>query len=192
MATVRHLGLFPWCVNSETSFFKGEELKTVAVPMWWRVKRWDFSLSIPTLGSMDEILDVSNQTGTVAPPNYQTEADLVCGSFDHVFTLGQLIPFYSAPHINIGPRFELEIDTGGETNPLSSTFYVGFSEMGTVQIIIGGANINTTRAMYSNDVGGYSAFAVFQAVEYWPYDPGDGLGPIYDSATGAQLRPFPN
>jgi hypothetical protein len=29
------------------------------------------------------------------------------------------------------------------------------------------------------------------ATEYWPYDPEDGLGPIYDSATGAQLRPFP-
>jgi hypothetical protein len=30
------------------------------------------------------------------------------------------------------------------------------------------------------------------ASEYWPYDPGDGLGPIYDSATGAQLRGFPS
>lgn len=28
------------------------------------------------------------------------------------------------------------------------------------------------------------------AEEWWPYDPGDGLGPIYDSATGAQLRDF--
>jgi hypothetical protein len=28
--------------------------------------------------------------------------------------------------------------------------------------------------------------------EYWPYDPGDGGGPIYDSATGEQLRPFPS
>jgi hypothetical protein len=27
--------------------------------------------------------------------------------------------------------------------------------------------------------------------EYWPYDPGDGGGPIYDSVTGAQLRGFP-
>ena len=25
---------------------------------------------------------------------------------------------------------------------------------------------------------------------YWPYDPNDDLGPIYDSATGAQLRAF--
>jgi hypothetical protein len=27
--------------------------------------------------------------------------------------------------------------------------------------------------------------------EYWPYDPNDGLGPIYDSTTGEQLRAFP-
>jgi hypothetical protein len=26
---------------------------------------------------------------------------------------------------------------------------------------------------------------------YWPYDPGDGEGPIYDSTTGEQLRAFP-
>ena len=31
----------------------------------------------------------------------------------------------------------------------------------------------------------------FRAIEYWPYDPNDGLGPIYDSTTGEQLRPFP-
>lgn len=29
------------------------------------------------------------------------------------------------------------------------------------------------------------------AEEFWPYDPGDGGGPIYDSTTGAQLRAFP-
>jgi hypothetical protein len=31
-----------------------------------------------------------------------------------------------------------------------------------------------------------------QPIEYYEYDPGDGLGPIYDSATGAQLRAFPS
>lgn len=32
---------------------------------------------------------------------------------------------------------------------------------------------------------------VAEAVEYWPYDPEDGGGPIYDTVTGAQLRAFP-
>lgn len=27
-----------------------------------------------------------------------------------------------------------------------------------------------------------------EAAEYWPYDPGDGCGPIYDSQTGEELR----
>jgi hypothetical protein len=36
-----------------------------------------------------------------------------------------------------------------------------------------------------------SVIVDFSAQEYWPYDPEDGLGPIYDSATGAQLRDFP-
>lgn len=31
-----------------------------------------------------------------------------------------------------------------------------------------------------------------EAIEYWTYDPEDGLGPIYDKDTGAQIRPFPN
>ena len=31
-----------------------------------------------------------------------------------------------------------------------------------------------------------------EATEYWPYNPNDGLGPIYNASTGAQLRPFPN
>jgi hypothetical protein len=30
----------------------------------------------------------------------------------------------------------------------------------------------------------------FEVTEYWPYDPNDGDGPIYDSSTGARLRVF--
>lgn len=37
-----------------------------------------------------------------------------------------------------------------------------------------------------------TASVEISAVEYWPYDPGDGGGPIYNSTTGAQLRGFPN
>lgn len=41
--------------------------------------------------------------------------------------------------------------------------------------------------------GGDEASGIIQiaASEYWPYDPGDSLGPIYDKDTGRQLRPFP-
>jgi hypothetical protein len=33
--------------------------------------------------------------------------------------------------------------------------------------------------------------ADLEPAEYWPYDPDDGLGPIYNKDTGAQLRAFP-
>jgi hypothetical protein len=33
---------------------------------------------------------------------------------------------------------------------------------------------------------------IITPAEYWPYDPGDGGGPIYNSTTGAQLRGFPS
>jgi hypothetical protein len=32
---------------------------------------------------------------------------------------------------------------------------------------------------------------LIEAAEYWPYDPLDGGGPIYDSITGEQIRDFP-
>jgi hypothetical protein len=37
----------------------------------------------------------------------------------------------------------------------------------------------------------YSGTVEVKPQEYWPYDPKDGLGPIYDSETGEQLRGFP-
>ena len=36
-----------------------------------------------------------------------------------------------------------------------------------------------------------SVFASLEAIEYWPYDPLDGDGPIYDTSSGAQIRNFP-
>lgn len=31
---------------------------------------------------------------------------------------------------------------------------------------------------------------IMEPIEFWPYNPGDGGGPIYDKTTGSQLRPF--
>jgi hypothetical protein len=45
-------------------------------------------------------------------------------------------------------------------------------------------------SIFTPDTATFNSFT-WSATEYWPYDPGDGFGPIYDSATGAQLRPFP-
>jgi len=55
-----------------------------------------------------------------------------------------------------------------------------------------------TRLTIDADGGRASAAAsasfgtiLVEPIEYWPYDPGDGGGPVWDSSTGAQLRdPF--
>jgi hypothetical protein len=49
-------------------------------------------------------------------------------------------------------------------------------------------NSRSTVAGFANNL---SISVDLEATEYWPYDPGDGGGPIYDSATGVQLRAFP-
>lgn len=49
--------------------------------------------------------------------------------------------------------------------------------------------------LYAYNTRGSTTLSVassLDAIEYWPYDPNDGLGPIYDSATGVQLRAFPS
>jgi hypothetical protein len=40
------------------------------------------------------------------------------------------------------------------------------------------------------NVDGFTGITI-KPKSYWPYDPNDGGGPIYNSVTGAQLRPFP-
>jgi hypothetical protein len=37
-----------------------------------------------------------------------------------------------------------------------------------------------------------AGFFTISPSEYWPYDPEDGGGPIYNKDTGQQLRPFPS
>jgi hypothetical protein len=44
--------------------------------------------------------------------------------------------------------------------------------------------------IFSSGFGAFSAS--IEANEYWPYDPEDGGGPIYDTLTGEQLRDFPD
>jgi hypothetical protein len=68
-------------------------------------------------------------------------------------------------------------------------------ERGEGRVVTGGqlelldvvSDFSFTQPDYFVGVGGLT----IKAVEYWPYDPGDGGGPIYDTETGAQIRPMP-
>lgn len=219
MASVRHLGLFPWCVNQETSYFKGDDLRTKAVPIWWRVKKWllsveaEYLVYTQTVSFSDtDIFDVSELPilSFVPEKTFGTEADLVCANVlqsnepfpvfnvetnliemvtsvrlpaDHVFgtDAGPMVDSF----VKIGPHFEC-------------FFYADEGFTITTQAVapaVGSINVsaqatNFTAPLYSGDDVQYFN-AALTATEFWPYDPGDGGGPVYDSATGAPLRAFP-
>ena len=219
MATVRHLGLFPWCVPvgqaamyarlSERSGFdysstppqptggggiwpislSGDQL----LLLWWRVK---------TLRHTN--IDGTQRTMQVVP-NANSEKDLVCfGDFpvvpeisgdDHLLFIDWDYTYFDTNiqrfWMAIGLVFYLlDEDTGTQ-----QVGQFSYGEQGGIIDAIFGGNIDFLGTPfplgYLPDPGTSFAAGTISVEEYWPYDPGDGLGPIYDSATGAQLRPFP-
>jgi hypothetical protein len=75
--------------------------------------------------------------------------------------------------------------------------YASPGQVGQARLQIGSVGYDESFPVYGHAFDGGAASAagsfnhVVSAEEYWPYDPEDGGGPIYDSVTGAQLRDFP-
>lgn len=74
-------------------------------------------------------------------------------------------------------------------SPVDDAIYEG-SENITVPISFLGKSYSI-KALLGNSEAGSASMSIL-AEDYWPYDPNDGGGPIYDSATGEQLRDFPS
>jgi hypothetical protein len=211
MAAVSHLGLFPWCFDPSTPFFSEADLLKYAVPMWWRVKEWTLDIAVEILANTDppvttaysdtkvfKITDYPLRSGSTA--TFQTEKDLVIagkagtglGSFGPVYDW--LFPFFSVPAslsgaIRIGPNFYYQ---QGEADTPSVSTSGQFEEVGSITSNFCGLSFS---APIKNDIPfGESLYRIVSlestltATEYWPYDPNDGGGPIYDSVTGEQLR----
>jgi hypothetical protein len=222
MASVRHLNLFPWCVNQSTSYFKDEDIAAKAVPMWWRVKKWDFAVSgdylifgvTPDTFSDTGVFDVTELTILNGQEEtYATETDLVRAGvvysaqpfpvfnpetqqFDFVNTLrlardhvfgtdaGPMVDSF----VKIGPHFECFF-FADDSFSVSTSSGEGVGQVGSFSVSMNGLSFSVP--LYANeDVTAFNASIT--ASEYWSYDPGDGGGPIYDSTTGARLRPFPD
>jgi len=90
MATVRHLGLFPWCFNPATTYFKtADAIRKFAVPMWWQVKEWKLEATASVLANSDPpstetysdtfVFRITDLTISFFPvtDKFQTETDLV-------------------------------------------------------------------------------------------------------------------
>lgn len=215
MAAVRHLGLLPFCflfsaanggygstvLGSSSPYPIGLDLKTL-LRWYWRVKRWTFSATLTGTGLGGIPISTSFEdtffNGNNFSPELTTEKQLVC----------QRSVYY--PGDTGGPATMLMFDEGvqevGELYyPSLSLGYVnGAGSIGTFLTelpdgdIPGGTIIMdgiTLPSYFQSNLyptnGPSSGSITITASEYWPYDPGDGGGPIYDSATGAQLRAFP-
>ena len=213
MASVRHLGLFPWCIptveaNPPFSLYPvsaGND-SDVSLKWYWRVKTWRF-VGTATIGSasVSQNTLMSNnaayEDGVYIVPQPENEKGLVCAQGTRAihnrfaddefgFYLYDAIAdprgiFFSG---NFYPSVIAYITCGGvlfssasDTTPPPATFGTATIDGLSFSLTTGGTL-----------TPGYSASITITAEEYWPYDPGDGGGPIYDSATGAQLRPFPS
>ena len=186
-----------------------------AVPMWWRVKEWTLDATADVLANSDppstetysgtfvfSIADYSLRVGTAA--TFQTEKDLVVAgkagtsfgnlgpAYDWLFD-ALLGDFALELTLKIGPLFEFRA-FAGDTPPVDTNG--GGAQVGSITANFCGLSFSAPikRVLPFGD----SLYvienleATLTATEYWPYDPGDGGGPIYDSTTGAQLREFPD
>ena len=218
MASVRHFGLFPWCFDSATSYFSQEDFLEYAVPMWWRVKEWTLNSTAQVLANSDPPETVTNVDSQVfsitdyplrvgSASTFQTERDLVVagkagtsfGRFGPVYDWLFSIPssgttFASLTRaLKIGPNFEF---SANEQDVPSVSTNGQFEEVGSITSSFCGlsfsAPIKHDLPFFDSLYRIVSLVSTLTATAYWPYDPADGSGPIYDSVTGEQLRGFPS
>jgi hypothetical protein len=205
MASVRHLGLFPWCVNEEISYFKGTDIAEYAVPMWWRVKRWSLETTYTIFaGFADPPVSETYSSSNIfnIPSVYQSETDLItAGSLPGTtikipsdFTFGFVLQgFLLDGALVLGPNFAFSADAQDMEGISTSGQY---GQRGSLSVSYCGLEFIAPLKLDAPDFETLydltNMDATLTATEYWPYDPGDGKGPIYDSATGEQLRGFPS
>lgn len=202
MATVRRLGLFYNCplfnpASSEGyfNFFQGcaAPLKET-VEFIWRVKRWNFQATLnPNWITVESTYRDNLNEHEFGGPVLTNEKSLVCNSliFTHYFGADRLDEdgaVVDTSYYLYAP--ELALGTAWPSNLYSPLHFF-------VSGLVPDAMNRTGVLTYQIDLAGqlYSEPAGFVSMspqEYWPYDPEDGAGPIYDSGTGAQLREFPD
>ena len=205
MASVRHLGLFPWCVNEEISYFKGTDIAEYAVPMWWRVKRWSLETTYTIFaGFADPPVSETYSSSNIfnIPSVYQSETDLItAGSLPGTtikipsdFTFGFVLQgFLLDGALVLGPNFAFSADAQDMEGISTSGQY---GQRGSLSVSYCGLEFIAPLKLDAPDFETLydltNMDATLTATEYWPYDPGDGKGPIYDSATGEQMRGLPS
>jgi hypothetical protein len=195
MATVRHLGLLPFCITPKNPqeaefpfyFSVGLDLRTLLM-FFWRIKAWRLEVSFVGPLSQNVVASdvVQNQYGF----EIDSEKKLVCSTGYSFSATNDLLG--GGQETTYG--FDL---FGAELNDEQTAvfFYEGKYYPQIVSVFASNPTDtehtwNGTTLSVANPQG-YLNYLRATPAEYWPYDPDDGLGPIYDKDTGAQLRAFP-
>jgi len=147
----------------------------------WRVSRWGFSRPNTDFNGNPKG-EFSLQQSLGSEKNIACKLDQ--GFWDAVEVLPRIdnIPQGQASYqLTLLPSFQVWQENGSYYVLRFSMRYQDENASG----VVNNGNLNFTVFTPS----GFST--TFFPAEYWPYDPEDGLGPIYDSTTGEQLRPFP-
>ena len=218
MATVRKIGLLPqwfgsgypsgggciqpisqWPLEFDPSYFIEGELNMV-MAIYWRVRAFEVIVNVTHQGSpYSDTFTMRIGAGDAETGGLTKETELVCGFFDWYERTSYGITAFSS---ELGAAYEPAEDDGSDNYLVAFVINDGeesyrsnynpdydFGTNGTWELNFSGYSF--TKPLYKVLSNSGPASVVMNAVEYWPYDPGDGGGPIYDSTTGAQLRGFP-
>jgi hypothetical protein len=219
MASVRHLGLFPWCFDPEQTYFKGIDLHNKAVPLWWRVKQWRLEVELVrkanTAPPQNTTFNISNDFNVtdlakniLTTDTFQNEKDLVCAGVvydaeageqyrlpaDHLWGIDAPGIFIDS-FVRIGPNFDCYFD---QDDMLGARPAGTGDKVGELSVQMQGVEFTVALFRESPQTSPPALYEIvslngtLQGNEYWPYDPNDGGGPIYNTTTGAQIRPFPS
>jgi len=205
MASVRHLGLFPLpnnnfegpCLNMVPEYYEGREKVwhqvTVeqAMRIYWRVKKWQIVVDAEYGGNPITEIEQYDPTEPL-----EQETDLVCKYNVAPYWQGAV-----AQGIGVDALFVASGDFGYNAPIVIRKDENGALFVALAATLTAGARTAISVALSDNlefafswsgasdeDGNPYSGTATVKPLEYWEYDPGDGLGPIYDKTTGAQLR----
>lgn len=211
MATVRHLGLLPFCFSfseepeiiatfgNRTPYPVGLDVKTL-LRWYWVVKRWTVSATVSGLNFRGDPATDSIETtffnGNTLSPELTVESQLVCRRSTGFTSYGETSFYGIELFLNVQKQEDLYfpyLDTSfsGLGGGIGTAFVEGGDYFSGGSIVMDGITLPSYLVNASGSTASSGSITI-TASEYWPYDPRDGGGPIYDSATGEQLRGFPS
>ena len=171
-----------------------------ALAAYWRVKFWRVEFIQSYIG--EEIPPPEPDL----EPSLPSEKSLVCGraeaspipDADEFYPFRQTLVFNSW---NNGDPIQRPILINTEEEYFLNIIISGFSQTDRSSVAVTKLEAPLSWRLEGNvffqgleepegDFVGTSIVEI-KPRQWWPYDPGDGDGPIYDEDTGEQLRPFP-